>query len=152
MLLLGLYFLSPKGSSSPSFIEVKNPSTSEISIRKIKASNSPSEQEVVSEEVDKTQSNLSQQGTILDLSDADKALLLMLPKEQQELALQDEKYRESLKKQFLEPTELPTVEVENWPNPYEGLVNDSSSIEKFDPSILPEGENNPYRELLGSGK
>lgn len=137
-----------KVNSSNSLTEVKIPSSSELHITKI--SKDQQSQAPVEEQTPITQEQSSRTDKP-DQSETDLALINLLPEEMKELAIKDESYRNALKQQYLNqetestPTEPTQGDIEN---PYERLMNDPNHLEKFNPNVLPEGVDNPYRKLL----
>jgi hypothetical protein len=147
LLFLGLTYVGLKFNNSGSPTEVRIPSSSQLHITKI-----PKDQLPFPPEQDQKQ-NIQEKETTSTaepiLSEEDINLINLLPEEAKELATKDESYRDSLKQQYLnqEAESTPPTQ-EDLENPYEKLQNDPEHLKKFDPNILPEGEDNPYRKLL----
>lgn len=89
----------------------------------------------------------------IQLTDKEHELLSSLPPEIQSQILNNKELMSDLHARYnngeTEVDTSPAKTSEPRENPYEKLQQMSAEeLKKFDPRILPEGENNPYRKLL----
>ncbi len=149
LLLLGLTYVGLNLNDSQSPTEVRIPSNSQLYITKI-SKHQPPLPPAQTQNLQKVETKSKAEPI---LSEEDIRLINLLPEEVKELARKDESYRNSLKKQYINQEDEslePTTTQDDIENPYEALINNPDNLKRFDPNILPEGEDNPYREFLES--